>query len=964
MKVLFTSLALLICQMAIGQIPNLTIQSSENNRPLQLSHLMLDIEVVGNVATTTYDMVFFNPNPRDLEGELAMPLGDGKEIYRYALEINGQLREGVVVEKIKARQTFEAVVRQKIDPGIVSKTKGNFFKTKIYPIPANDSKRVVLGLVETLDGDSQNLYYAMPIGRMKSIGEFEVNVNVAKSQSESVAPVSDFENLSFDSRKEMHNLNFKRANYSLSKPLEFTVPRFINTNYQLFTEAYEGTTYFYLNLKAPTMGKAFKKPPNHITIYWDRSHSASQRDISKELDLLSKYLASLQGTKKVTFIGFNYQESAPMVFKIDDDPTDLVEYILKLKNDGATRIDNIKFDNKCDEILLFSDAIHTIGKADFEPADVPVYCINSSYGANHNLLNRTSSFSKGAFIDLNQIRLERALELMKVNEEKIISIDYDTKSIDQVYPNMPGRVDNFVEVVGVLKTNQSNLTINYGHQGKVTQSQTFEIRKSSSAAVSRIWANKKIASLAWDYPNNQQKILDLGKKFNIVTSNSSLLVLDRVEDYVAHEIIPPVELKETYDQLIAQKKKEAGVSMELIRANNANRINRLKQWYDRPFTMRKDSKRRENAGDTDLRVEVTEETILEEVVYEEAPDDQVDEIFEIVEDQAVSHILQGRVSGVQVSMEAEAKESDQDPAGPSIKVLAWQPDAPYLVDLRKASDKGIDQVYYHLKKTHENRPSFYIEVADLFFQRNLNERAIQILSNTIEMDLENPELLKVVAKRLLDEKEHALAVIIYEEIKDLRPEEPQSHRDLALAYIANQQYQKALEVYQNILDQQWGRFEEIKDVILIELSGLIATHENELALNKVSADSLMPMPLDVRITIDWSSNDNDIDLWVIDPNGEKCLYSNPNTQLGGKLSKDFTQGYGPEEYSLKSAIRGTYTVYVNYYSESRQTITGPVTVYATLFTHYGTQQQKSKRIAIQLANNKETKQIGQLEFEN
>jgi hypothetical protein len=186
---------------------------------------------------------------------------------------------------------------------------------------------------------------------------------------------------------------------------------------------------------------------------------------------------------------------------------------------------------------------------------------------------------------------------------------------------------------------------------------------------------------------------------------------------------------------------------------------------------------------------------------------------------------------------------------------------------------------------------------------------------------------------------------------------------LAAAYIQNKQFQKALDIYKYILDNNWDRFEDIKDVALNELNNLISLHKGELDINSINPTYINPMPLDIRITLDWSSNENDIDLWVIDPNGEKCFYSHTNTMLGGKISRDFTRGYGPEEFSLKTAKRGIYTVYVNYFSESRQTITGPVTVYATLYTNYGTEQQETKYITVQLTDNKETRQIGQLEFE-
>ncbi len=56
-------------------------------------------------------------------------------------------------------------------------------------------------------------------------------------------------------------------------------------------------------------------------------------------------------------------------------------------------------------------------------------------------------------------------------------------------------------------------------------------------------------------------------------------------------------------------------------------------------------------------------------------------------------------------------------------------------------------------------------------------------------------------------------------------------------------------------------------------------------------------------------------------------------------------------------------ILVNYYSESRQTITGPVMVYAILYTRYGTKQQQMKHVTIQLSDNKEIRQLVQLGFD-
>ncbi|PKP35317.1 MAG: hypothetical protein CVU00_03030 [Bacteroidetes bacterium HGW-Bacteroidetes-17] len=959
MRIFTTLIGLIICQISFGQIPSLSIQDSEKKQYLEISQLKVSVNVIGNIATTTFDIVFYNPFNRDLEGELSMPLSDGQEICRYALEINGKIREGVIVEKIKARQTFEAIIRQNIDPGIANMTKGNFFKTRIFPIPANGSKRIVLALSETLSGDDQNLYYSLPIETSKAIGEFKLDVRVFKNLSEEKEILSEFENIKFDSQDDAYCLNLERKNFSSSSPLNFTIPRFAKTDHQIYTCDLGGETYFYLSIKTPNLSSSIKEVPQKITIYWDNSFSASRRDIDKELEFLNKYLTSLKGNKNVSLITFNQKSELPKIFNIRQDATEIINYIRKLNNDGATCLDNLNLDKNSDEVLLFSDAINTIGEDQIETSNIPIYAISSSTGSNYSLLKRIASETNGEFIDLNVFTLKKALEIMQKNEEKFLSCNYNNSEIEEVYPNIASRVDGgFFEMVGILKSNDALLNVNYGHRGNIIKTQSFKISKVSDTPVSRIWASKKIEALGMNYSKNREEIYKLGKKFNIITPNTSFIVLDRIEDYVEYDIIPPDELKEEYYKLLANHEKEQELSPKMIRERNLERIKRLMSWYEGSTH---DSINL--IDEIEINAEANSRTVIEEYIpiteqrRVPPPPPSQTTVINIVEDE------------VEISDNLELDEENEDFAfteikkRPSIKVLAWLPDAPYMEVLRNSKKSNLDSIYFVLKEENRNRPSFYIQVADYLFEKKMNDMAVRVLSNTLELDLENPELLKVVARSLVQEGEYKVAIEIYKEIKRLRPEEPQSFRDLAAAYIQNKQFQKALDIYKYILDNNWDRFEDIKDVALNELNNLISLHKGELDINSINPTYINPMPLDIRITLDWSSNENDIDLWVIDPNGEKCFYSHTNTMLGGKISRDFTRGYGPEEFSLKTAKRGIYTVYVNYFSESRQTITGPVTVYATLYTNYGTEQQETKYITVQLTDNKETRQIGQLEFE-
>jgi len=74
-------------------------------------------------------------------------------------------------------------------------------------------------------------------------------------------------------------------------------------------------------------------------------------------------------------------------------------------------------------------------------------------------------------------------------------------------------------------------------------------------------------------------------------------------------------------------------------------------------------------------------------------------------------------------------------------------------------------------------------------------------------------------------------------------------------------------------------------------------------------------PTALRTTLTWDTNGTDVDLWVTDPNGERCYYGNSVTDSGLELDFDDTNGYGPENITTTSIIPGDYLVQVHYYSD-------------------------------------------------
>jgi len=115
---------------------------------------------------------------------------------------------------------------------------------------------------------------------------------------------------------------------------------------------------------------------------------------------------------------------------------------------------------------------------------------------------------------------------------------------------------------------------------------------------------------------------------------------------------------------------------------------------------------------------------------------------------------------------------------------------------------------------------------------------------------------------------------------------------------------------------------------------------------------------DVRIVLTWDADMTDVDLWVTEPSGEICMYNHNRTTIGGLVSRDFTQGYGPEEYCLRKTMPGKYLIQANYYGSRQQELTGPCTVQATVITDFGRPNEKREALTLRLTSQKETVTVG------
>ena len=198
---------------------------------IKVKKLFVNTEVVGDIAVTTFDMHFYNPNNRVLEGELSFPLGENQSVTRFALDINGEIRDAVVVEKEKARVAYETTVRNEIDPALLEQTKGNNYKARIYPIPAKGYKRVVLVFQQKLTVNNNAYYYNLPFNFDYKLDAFSFKIDVLNQKGKPVFEEGMLFGFEYDAEKDTYTAVIDRKKQKVAKPVLIKIP--LNPNYIL-----------------------------------------------------------------------------------------------------------------------------------------------------------------------------------------------------------------------------------------------------------------------------------------------------------------------------------------------------------------------------------------------------------------------------------------------------------------------------------------------------------------------------------------------------------------------------------------------------------------------------------------------------------------------------------------------------------------------------------------------------------
>jgi len=115
------------------------------------------------VAETEVDQTFSNPGAQAIEGWYWFTVPTSATVTSFALETNGALVEGEVIERRDAAARYAAAVRQANDPALLEWIDGRTYRARIFPIPAGGARRIVLRYMELLPNVEGKLRYVYPL---------------------------------------------------------------------------------------------------------------------------------------------------------------------------------------------------------------------------------------------------------------------------------------------------------------------------------------------------------------------------------------------------------------------------------------------------------------------------------------------------------------------------------------------------------------------------------------------------------------------------------------------------------------------------------------------------------------------------------------------------------------------------------------------------------------------------------
>ncbi len=571
----FAALAALVLFAAPLAADGMLIPERPDAPNFAVKYHRVEVKIEGQVATTNIDQVFENKSGREQEAVYVFPLPHGASVREFTLYDQGHPLHAELIDRDKAREIYESIVRKRKDPALLEYIGRDTYRVRVFPIPANGTKRVELEYTELLKYDSGIVSYVYPLSTEKFSSEpiEEVRVSV---EIESTAPIRTVYSPTHDMKVDKPDAHTAFAvleehgtRPNIDLVLHYTVSEDeVGTNVLTYKEG--GEDGFFVLMAAPSPDIAEKRlRPKDVVFVLDRSGSMSGEKIEQAKKALLFFLNSLNEQDRFRIITFSntvrvHGLGSKLVAASRETVGEARGMVEEITASGGTDIHSalesaLEMDfteGRASYIVFLTDGLPTVGETDISTIVKHVgewngdgasqrarlFVFGAGYDVNTHFLEKLAQGNGGVteYVRPNEdLEVKMSRFFAKVAQPVLTRVSLDVTDVE-TYDIFPGEMPDLFAgsqllVFGRYRTDRPvvakvSLT-GYAspERRQFGVSAKFPVSQKEHAYIAPLWASRKIGYLVDQIMlHGEQKelvdeIIALSTKYGILTEYTAFL---------------------------------------------------------------------------------------------------------------------------------------------------------------------------------------------------------------------------------------------------------------------------------------------------------------------------------------------------------------------------------------------------------------------------------------------------------
>lgn len=129
---------------------------------VQITEVVVGVEILEQVATTTMDISLNNPTGARLEAEVVVPVPDGAVLRGFTFQGAGVEPAAQLLARAEARAIYDSIVAKVKDPALLEFAGHSLIRSSVFPVEARGVQKVRVIYEHLLPADGDRIDYVLP----------------------------------------------------------------------------------------------------------------------------------------------------------------------------------------------------------------------------------------------------------------------------------------------------------------------------------------------------------------------------------------------------------------------------------------------------------------------------------------------------------------------------------------------------------------------------------------------------------------------------------------------------------------------------------------------------------------------------------------------------------------------------------------------------------------------------------